>query len=89
MTVLKNIQASNSLDSERCKITNSILWAITCFDVKEGGIKVILAFQCEWAHVPSNSLWHLFINHMKLFVIHKRSLWYDDAMKNMKEFGVI
>ena len=57
---------------------------------RKGGTKVILAFQCEWAHVLSNSLWHLFVKtHMKLLWFTESHCEYDNAMKNMKVWSNI
>ena len=70
------ILASIGQDSERWEITYSILWAITCFNVKERWNKGNTGISM-WVSTCSKQFVMTFIckNPYEIIVIHRKSLW--------------
>ena len=70
------ILASIGQDSERWEITYSILWALTCFNVKERWNKGNTGISM-WVSTCSKQFVMTFIckNPYEIIVIHRKSLW--------------
>ena len=70
------ILASIGQDSERWEITYSILWALTCFNVKERWNKGNTGISM-WVSTCSKQFVMKFIckNPYEIIVIHRKSLW--------------